>query len=167
MTEQSGQRRGRPRSLNRVQIIGNLGRDPEMRFTQGGTPVANFSVAVNENWQTRDGQQQEHTEWFRVVAWTRLAEIANEYLRRGTLVFVEGNLRSREWQDREGNNRTSVELIARDFLMLSGRDEGVQRDDDGQRGGGQSGGSGGYSGGQGAGRSAAQDDEISPDDLPF
>jgi single-strand DNA-binding protein len=103
-----------------------------------------------------------------VVAWTRLAEIANEYLRRGTLVYVEGNLRSREWQDREGNNRTSVELIARDFLMLSGRDEGVQRDDyDGQRGGGQSGGSGGSSGGQGAGRSAAQDDEISPDDLPF
>ena len=150
MTEQSGQRRGRPRSLNRVQIIGNLGRDPEMRFTQGGTPVANFSVAVNENWQTRDGQQQEHTEWFRVVAWTRLAEIANEYLRRGTLVFVEGNLRSREWQDREGNNRTSVELIARDFLMLSGRDEGVQRDDyDGQRDGGQSGGSGGQSGGSG------------------
>ena len=176
MTEQSGQRRGRPRSLNRVQIIGNLGRDPEMRFTQGGTPVANFSVAVNENWQTRDGQQQEHTEWFRVVAWTRLAEIANEYLRRGTLVFVEGNLRSREWQDREGNNRTSVELIARDFLMLSGRDEGVQRDDDGQRGGGQSGGSGGQSGGSGGsgGQNSRQDagfpaggDDISPDDLPF
>ena len=187
MTEQSGQRRGRPRSLNRVQIIGNLGRDPEMRFTQGGTPVANFSVAVNENWQTRDGQQQEHTEWFRVVAWTRLAEIANEYLRRGTLVFVEGNLRSREWQDREGNNRTSVELIARDFLMLSGRDEGVQRDDyDGQRDGGQSaspavptaaspavpaaspavGGSGGQNSRQDAGFPAGGDD-ISPDDLPF
>lgn len=172
MTEEGGRRRGRPHSLNRVQIIGNLGRDPEMRFTQGGTPVTNFSVAVNENWQTRDGQQQEHTEWFRVVAWTRLAEIANEYLRRGMLVYVEGNLRSNEWQDREGNNRTSVELIARDFLMLSGRDEGAQRDDhDGQRNSGQYSGSsgqrGGYSGGQGAGRSAAQDDEISPDDLPF
>ena len=135
-----------------------------MRFTQGGTPVANFSVAVNENWQTRDGQQQEHTEWFRVVAWTRLAEIANEYLRRGMLVYVEGNLRSSEWQDREGNNRTSVELIARDFLMLSGRDEGVQRDDYDSQAGGQR---GGYADGQGAGRSADQDDEISPDDLPF
>ena len=135
-----------------------------MRFTQGGTPVANFSVAVNENWQTRDGQQQEHTEWFRVVAWTRLAEIANEYLRRGMLVYVEGNLRSREWQDREGNNRTSVELVARDFLMLSGRDEGVQRDDYDSQAGGQR---GGYADGQGAGRSADQDDEISPDDLPF
>ena len=130
-----------------------------MRFTQGGTPVANFSVAVNENWQTRDGQQQEHTEWFRVVAWTRLAEIANEYLRRGMLVYVEGNLRSSEWQDREGNNRTSVELIARDFLMLSGRDEGVQRDDYDSQAGGQR---GGYADGQGAGRSADQDDEISP-----
>lgn len=160
MTEQSGQRRGRSRGLNRVQIIGNLGRDPEMRFTQGGTPVTNFSVAVSRSWQSRDGELREETEWFRVVAWTRLAEIANEYLRRGSKVYVEGRLATRTWQDREGNERTTTELVAQEMIMLGGRDEGPQRDDhDGQRGG--------YSDGQGAGRSAAQDDEISPDDLPF
>lgn len=172
MTEQSGQRRGRSRGLNRVQIIGNLGRDPEMRFTQGGTPVTNFSVAVSRSWQSRDGETREETEWFRVVAWTRLAEIANEYLRRGSKVYVEGRLATRTWQDREGNERTTTEVVAQEMLMLGGRDEGAQRDDhDGQRSSGQYSGSsgqrGGYSGGQGAGRSAAQDDEISPDDLPF
>ncbi|MCY3748658.1 MAG: single-stranded DNA-binding protein [Chloroflexi bacterium] len=160
MTDQSGQRRGRSRGLNRVQIIGNLGRDPEMRFTQGGTPVTNFSVAVSRSWQSRDGELREETEWFRVVAWTRLAEIANEYLRRGSKVYVEGRLATRTWQDREGNDRTTTELVAQEMIMLGGREESAQRDDyDGQRGG--------YSGGQGAGRPAAQDDEISPDDLPF
>ncbi len=160
MTDQSGQRRGRSRGLNRVQIIGNLGRDPEMRFTQGGTPVTNFSVAVSRSWQSRDGELREETEWFRVVAWTRLAEIANEYLRRGSKVYVEGRLATRTWQDREGNERTTTELVAQEMIMLGGREEGQQRDDhDGQRGG--------YAGGQDAGRSATQDDEISPDDLPF
>ena len=166
MTEQSGQRRGRSRGLNRVQIIGNLGRDPEMRFTQGGTPFTNFSVAVNESWQTRDGEQQEHTEWFNVTAWARLAEVANEYLRRGQRVYVEGSLRSRDWQDREGNTRTSVDLRARDLMMLSRRDDdGGQRSDyGGQQAGDQY---GGASAGQDAARPAASDDEISPDDLPF
>lgn len=160
MTDQSGQRRGRSRGLNRVQIIGNLGRDPEMRFTQGGTPVTNFSVAVSRSWQSRDGELREETEWFRVVAWTRLAEIANEYLRRGSKVYVEGRLATRTWQDREGNERTTTELVAQEMIMLGGREESPRRDDyDDQRGG--------YAGGQGAGRSAAQDDEISPDDLPF
>lgn len=143
-----------------MQIIGNLGRDPEMRFTQGGTPVTNFSVAVSRSWQSRDGEMREETEWFRVVAWTRLAEIANEYLRRGSKVYVEGRLATRTWQDREGNERTTTELVAQEMIMLGGREESAQRDDyDGQRGG--------YAGGQAAGRSAAQDDEISPDDLPF
>ena len=160
MTEQSGQRRGRSRGLNRVQIIGNLGRDPEMRFTQGGTPVTNFSVAVSRSWQSREGELREETEWFRVVAWTRLAEIANEYLRRGSKVYVEGRLATRTWQDREGNDRTTTELVAQEMIMLGGREESSQRDDyDGQRGG--------YAGGQAAGRSTGQDDEISPDDLPF
>ena len=143
-----------------MQIIGNLGRDPEMRFTQGGTPVTNFSVAVSRSWQSRDGELREETEWFRVVAWTRLAEIANEYLRRGSKVYVEGRLATRTWQDREGNERTTTEVVAQEMLMLGGREESPQRDDyDGQRGG--------YAGGQDTGRSAAQDDEISPDDLPF
>ena len=166
MTEQSGQRRGRSRGLNRVQIIGNLGRDPEMRFTQGGTPVTNFSVAVNRSWQSRDGEMREETEWFRVVAWTRLAEIANEYLRRGRQVYVEGRLATRTWQDREGNERTSTEVVAQEMILLGGRDDG-----DGQRGGyddqrASSGQSSGSSGRQDAGYPVGGDD-ISPDDLPF
>ena len=129
MTEQTAVR-GRSRGLNRVQIIGNLGRDPEMRFTQDGTPVTNFSVAVNDSWQGRDGEQRERTEWFKVVAWRRLAEISNEYLRTGRQVYVDGRLETREWQDREGNDRTTTELIARDLMMLGSRDgENSQRDD--------------------------------------
>ena len=149
MNEQSG-RRGRSRGLNKVQIIGNLGRDPEMRFTQDGTPVTNFSVAVNDSWQGRDGEQRERTEWFRIVAWRRLAEITNEYLRQGSRVYVEGRLETREWQDREGNDRTTTELIARDLLMLGGRDnegsEQIQPEND---------------------ERPVNDDEITADDLPF
>ena len=163
MSEQSG-RRGRSRGLNKVQIIGNLGRDPEMRFTQDGTPVTNFSVAVNDSWQGRDGEQRERTEWFRIVAWRRrqrtewhrlvlwrrLAEITNEYLRQGSRVYVEGRLETREWQDREGNDRTTTELIARDLLMLGGRDnegsEQIQPEND---------------------ERPVNDDEITADDLPF
>ena len=149
MSEQSG-RRGRSRGLNKVQIIGNLGRDPEMRFTQDGTPVTNFSVAVNDSWQGRDGEQRARTEWFRVVAWRRLAEITNEYLRQGSRVYVEGRLETREWQDREGNDRTTTELLARDLLMLGGRDnegsEQIQPEND---------------------ERPVNDDEITADDLPF
>ena len=149
MSEQNG-RRGRSRGLNKVQIIGNLGRDPEMRFTQDGTPVTNFSVAVNDSWQGRDGEQRERTEWFRIVAWRRLAEITNEYLRQGSRVYVEGRLETREWQDREGNDRITTELIARDLLMLGGRDnEGSQQmqPENDER--------------------PVNDDEITADDLPF
>ena len=152
-----------------MQIIGNLGRDPEMRFTQGGTPVTNFSVAVSRSWQSRDGEMREETEWFRVVAWTRLAEIANEYLRRGSKVYVEGRLATRTWQDREGNERTTTELVAQEMLMLGGRDQGGDHEDQRDAGGQRSSSSGQYAGAgsQDAGRPAAQDDEISPDDLPF
>ena len=149
MSEQNG-RRGRSRGLNKVQIIGNLGRDPEMRFTQDGTPVTNFSVAVNDSWQGRDGEQRERTEWFRIVAWRRLAEITNEYLRQGSRVYVEGRLETREWQDREGNDRTTTELIARDLLMLGGRDnEGSQQMQPAND------------------ERPVNDDEITADDLPF
>ncbi len=163
MTEDGGGRRGRSRGLNKVQIIGNLGRDPELRFTQDGTPVANFSVAVNETWRSRDGEQRERTEWFRVVVWRQLAEIANQYLRRGARVYLEGRLETREWQDREGNDRTTTELVVRDMIMLGGRDDadGPPRDDDGgedrreQRGQSPAGGR------------PETDDAITADDLPF
>ena len=162
MSEDGGGRRGRSRGLNRVQIIGNLGRDPELRFTQDGTPVANFTVAVNESWRGRDGEQRERTEWFRVVAWSHLAETANQYLRRGGKVFVEGRLQTREWKDREGNDRTSTELVVRDMIMLGGRqDSDGPRDEDGggdrreQRGESPA-----------SGRPEV-DDTVTADDLPF
>ena len=149
MSEQSG-RRGRSRGLNKVQIIGNLGRDPEMRFTQDGTPVTNFSVAVNDSWQGRDGEQRERTEWFKVVAWRRLAEISNEYLQQGRKVYVEGRLETQKWQDREGNDRYTTELVARDLLMLGGRDnedsQQIQPENN---------------------ERPVNDDEITADDLPF
>ena len=146
--------RGRSRGLNKVQIIGNLGRDPEMRFTQDGTPVTNFSVAVSESWQGRDGEQRERTEWFRVVAWRRLAEISNEYLRTGGKVYVEGRLETREWQDKEGNDRTTTELIARDLLMLGGRNNVDSPSDTRQEPVTDS-------------ANSTNNDEITADDLPF
>ncbi len=153
MSEQSG-RRGRSRGLNKVQIIGYLGRDPEMRFTQDGTPVTNFSVAVNDSWQGRDGEQRERTEWFRVVAWRRLAEISNEYLRTGGKVYVEGRLETQKWQDQEGNDRTTTELIARDLLMLGGRNDVDSPSDTRQEPVTDS-------------ANSTDNDEITADDLPF
>jgi len=130
VTNEGGEaRRGRARGLNRVQIIGNLGRDPELRFTQDGTPVANFSVAVNESWRSRGGgEMRERTEWFRVVVWNQLAEIANQYLNRGQQVFIEGRLQTSEWQDRDGNDRTTTELVAREMIMLGRRGEEDDRE---------------------------------------
>ena len=154
MNDSGGQRRGRSRGLNRVQIIGNLGRDPELRFTQEGAPVANFTVAVNESWQSRSGEQRERTEWFRVVAWARLAEIANEYLRRGRQVYIEGRLQTREWQDREGNTRTTTELVARDLIMLGGRDAEAPDAAD-------------TSTADADADKEPLEDKITPDDLPF
>ena len=163
MNDDGGRRRGRARGLNKVQIIGNLGRDPELRFTQDGTPVANFTVAVSESWRSQGGEQRERTEWFRVVAWRGLAEIANQYLRRGRKVYLEGRLQTREWQDREGNDRTSTELVVRDMIMLGGRDDadGPPRDDEG---GGDRRDSRGQ---QPQGGRPDTDDSITADDLPF
>ena len=163
MNDDGGRRRGRARGLNKVQIIGNLGRDPELRFTQDGTPVANFTVAVSESWRSQGGEQRERTEWFRVVTWRGLAEIANQYLRRGARVYLEGRLQTREWQDREGNDRQTTELVVRDMIMLGGRDDadGPPRDDDG--GGGQR----GSRDQQSPGRRPDDDDSITADDLPF
>ena len=109
------------RGLNRVQIIGNLGRDPEMRYTQGGQAVTNFTVAVNRNRRDQDGNASEDTEWFRVVAFDKLGEIADQYLRKGGQVYVEGRLQGRKYTDREGVERTAVEVVAGDLVLLGGR----------------------------------------------
>lgn len=111
------------RSYNRILIIGNLGGEPEVRMTPGGTKVANLRVATNERWTDRNGQAQEHTEWFSVVLYGRVAEIAEKYLHKGSRVFIEGSLRTRKWQDREGKDRFTTEVRAFNMVMLDPRAE--------------------------------------------
>ena len=110
-------------SVNKVILVGNLGRDPELRFTPGGTAVANLSVATNEGWTDKAGQKQERTEWHRVVVWGKQAQIAGDYLQKGKQVYVEGSLQTREWNDRDGNKRYTTEVRAQRVVML-GRAEG-------------------------------------------
>ena len=110
--------------VNRVILVGRLGRDPEMRHTSSGTPVTNFSVATNERWNNKEGEAQERTEWHKVVTWNKLAEISNEYLTKGQLVYIEGRLQTREWDDRDGNKRRTTEIVASEMRMLSPRGEG-------------------------------------------
>ncbi len=110
-------------SLNKVQIIGNLGRDPEVRYTPNGNAVCNVSVATTRQWKNKDsGERQEETEWHRVVFYDRLAEIAGEYLKKGRSVYVEGRLKTRKWQDKEGKDQYTTEVIATEMQMLSGRE---------------------------------------------
>ena len=111
-------------SLNKVMIIGNLGADPEMRFTANGDAVANLRVAASRRYTTRDGEQREQTEWFRVVCWRRLAEIAGQYLQKGRQVYIEGRLETRQWQDRDGNTRYTTEVVANEMVMLGSRGGG-------------------------------------------
>jgi len=110
-------------SVNKVILIGNLGRDPEIRHTATGTAVANFTMATTERWTDPSGERKERTEWHRVVVWAKQAEIAAEYLRKGRSVYVEGSLQTREWTDREGQKRYTTEVRAQRFQMLGGRDD--------------------------------------------
>jgi single-strand DNA-binding protein len=107
--------------LNKVMLIGNLGKDPEIRYTQGGTAVATFNVATTEKFKGKDGQMQDQTEWHRIVAWARLAEICGEYLHKGSRVYIEGRLQTRKWTDQNGNEKYTTEIVAREMKMLSPR----------------------------------------------
>jgi single-strand DNA-binding protein len=111
------------RGLNKVMIIGHLGRDPEMRYTPSGRPVTTFSVATSRSWHSADGERHEETEWFNVVAWGSLAEICNQYLRKGQQVYIEGRLQTRRWEDTEGNKHFTTELVAKEMIMLGERRE--------------------------------------------
>lgn len=111
------------RGLNKVMIIGNLGRDPEMRYTPSGRPVTTFSVATSRTWNTSEGEKHVETEWFNVVAWSNLAEICKQYLAKGQQVYIEGRLQSRHWDDQEGNKHTSVEVVANEMIILGERRE--------------------------------------------
>ena len=111
------------RGLNKVMIIGHLGRDPEMRYTPSGRPVTTFSIATSRSWHSSDGERHEETEWFNVVAWGNLAEICNQYLRKGQQVYIEGRLQTRRWEDTEGNKHFTTELVAKEMIMLGDRRE--------------------------------------------
>ncbi|MBW1697874.1 MAG: single-stranded DNA-binding protein [Deltaproteobacteria bacterium] len=108
--------------LNKVILIGNLGRDPELRYTPDGTAVATFSIATSDTWNDKTtGEKKERTEWHRIVAFRKLAEICGEYLSKGRQVYIEGRLRTRDWEDKEGNRRTTTEIVADQMLMLGSR----------------------------------------------
>ncbi|SPE23866.1 Single-stranded DNA-binding protein [Acidobacteriia bacterium SbA2] len=108
-------------SVNKVILVGRLGRDPEVKYTPSGAPVAKFSVATDEVFKDRSGEQQKHTEWHNIVAWNKLAEICGQYLTKGKQVYIEGSIRSRQWEDQAGNKRTSYEIIASRMQMLGSR----------------------------------------------
>jgi len=109
--------------VNRVILIGNLGANPELRYTQGQQAVANLRIATTERWTDKNGQKQEATEWHRVVVWGRQAEICGQYLTKGRQVFIEGSIRTRQWQDQQGQKRFTTEIVARNVQMLGGRGE--------------------------------------------
>ncbi len=157
------------RGVNKVILIGNLGNDPEVRYTAGGSAVANVSIATTESWKDKEsGEQQEKTEWHRVVFFNRLAEIVGEYLKKGSQVYIEGRLQTRKWQDKEGHDKYTTEIVAGEMQML------------GSRGGGGSGAGAPEGGGRSAPASESRgkdkdkdkgkskpDEEFVDDDIPF
>jgi single-strand DNA-binding protein len=138
-------------SVNKVILIGNLGRDPELRYTKNGQAVANFSLATNERWTDREGGQQERTEWHRIVAWGKTAELCAQYLSKGRSAYIEGRLQTREYEDKEGIKRFTTEIVAQQVTFLGGRGEA------GAPGSGAPSGDGPSAGGSGP----------PPDDIPF
>jgi single-strand DNA-binding protein len=169
LSKQAGNRM----SVNKVILVGRLGRDPETRFTGGGQAVANFSLATDETYKDKNGERQKRTEWHKITVWGKQAEIAQQYLKKGSLVYVEGRIQTREWQDKEGQKRTSYDIVANNFRMLGGRADGAAA--------GASAGAAAHGGGFGGGRSADPDmegapageesgshgPEISDEDIPF
>ncbi len=172
------------RGINKVILVGNLGQDPETRYLPSGKAVTNLRIATSDSWKDKQtGEQKEQTEWHTVVMFERLAEIAAEYLRKGSQVYVEGRLRTRKWQDKEGRDRYTTEIVANEMQMLGAR--GGAGGMGGEEGGGGRGGAsrgfggGGEGGGEGRGRAAAASaapstatgqsgpDEFGDDDIPF
>jgi single-strand DNA-binding protein len=127
--------------VNKVILIGNLGADPEVRFTPGGQAVANFRIATSENWTDKNGQKQERTEWHRIVVWGKLAELCGEYLKKGRQCYVEGRLQTREWTDKENRKNYTTEVVANSVVFLGGRDGAGAGEGGGFRGRSSGGGS--------------------------
>ena len=158
-------------SVNKVILVGRLGRDPETRYTGGGQAVANFSVATDETYKDKAGDRQKRTEWHKIVVWGKQAEIAQQYLKKGSLIFIEGRIQSREWQDKEGQKRTSFEIVATNFRMLGGRAESAAAGAGGAgaapRGGDDFDQSAPAEESLGGGGGPAAGPEISDEDIPF
>lgn len=136
--------------LNRADLIGNLGQDPELRYTNNGQACLNLRIAVNERWQDKSGEKRERTEWFTVVMWGKRAEALNKHLAKGQSVYVSGRLTTRQWEDKDGNKRSTTEIVANELLFLGGGKGGDQRAERPNRGG--------------SGRGAPADDGFPPDD---
>jgi single-strand DNA-binding protein len=113
-------------SLNKVLLIGNLGKDPEVRYTPDGSPVATFSLATSDSWTDKSGSRQEHTEWHTIVAWNKLADLCKRFLSKGRQVYIEGRIRSREWTDRDGNKKRTTEVIATQMVLLGSRPQAAE-----------------------------------------
>ena len=135
-------------SLNKVMIIGNVGRDPEMRYTPDGKPQAKFSVAVSRVWTNQEGERKEETEWFNVVAWDKLAEICGNYITKGLKVYVEGRLQTRTWEGQDGQKHKSVDLVARDVVFMTPKTKAATPEDE-------------------AAQSTAPGADVEPSDIPF
>jgi len=155
------------KSVNKVILVGNLGKDPEIKYTPSGTPVAKFSLATNESFKDKSGQWQERTEWHNVVAWDRLAEIIGEYVKKGSKLYIEGRLQTSSWDDKEtGQKKYKTEIVANKLVLLSGRGdadaEGASR---GMTRSASAGSSGGFD--QSHQDDAAQATAIQDEDIPF
>ncbi len=155
------------RGINKVILVGNLGQDPETRYMPSGGAVTNITLATNESWKDKQtGEQKDRTEWHKVAMFNRLAEVAAEYLRKGSQVYVEGKLRTRKWQDRDGNDRYTTEVIADEMQMLGGRGGGGGGGSFSSGGGSNGGSGGGSKAPSGGGQSAPPADDFD-DDIPF
>jgi single-strand DNA-binding protein len=161
------------RGVNKVILVGNLGKDPETRYMPSGSAVTNLTLATSESWKDKQtGEQQDRTEWHKIAMFGRLAEIAAEYLRKGSQIYVEGKLRTRKWQDKEGKDRYTTEIVADEMQMLGSKGGGAGAGAAAMGAGAASGsGSGSSSGGSGSGRAAVNDSGGPPgdfdDDIPF
>jgi single-strand DNA-binding protein len=147
-------------SVNKAILVGRLGKDPETRYTSGGQAVCNFSMATDETYKDRAGERQKRTEWHKIVVWGKQAEIAQKYLKKGSLLFLEGRIQTRQWDDKEGQKHYSTEIVATNFRMLGGRSDGSSAP--------------AFSGGHGdsdMGAVATHEDmpsaEVSDEDIPF
>ncbi|MBB84086.1 MAG: single-stranded DNA-binding protein [Deltaproteobacteria bacterium] len=154
--------------VNKAILVGNLGRDPELRHTNNGQTLVNFTLATSESWTDKSGERQERTEWHRIVVWGRQAEMCNQYLSKGRTVYVEGRIQTREWEDKDGNKRYTTEINASNVNFIGPRTDGGGGGG-GYSGGGANGGGGFSDGGGGGARNEAPVDAGPPvdDDIPF